>query len=60
MTETPTHLTAGTTRPQEGRLRIVSPDTAVFTGGPEPIEFVRTNITALDDPALPDSVRFCD
>ena len=45
---------------QGGRLRIESETTAVFTGGPEPITFERSDITAVDDPALPDSVRFCD
>jgi hypothetical protein len=45
---------------QGGRLRIESDTTAVFTGGPEPITFERTEITAIDDPALPDSARFCD
>ena len=43
-----------------GRLRIEDADSAVFTGGPEPIVFVRTELTEFDDPSLPDSVRFCD
>lgn len=45
---------------QVGRIRMESADSIVFTGGPDPLVFVRTEITDFDDPRLPDSVRFCD
>lgn len=45
---------------QAGRIHLEGPDTMVFTGGPDTIVFVRTELTEPDDPSLPDSVRFCD
>jgi hypothetical protein len=43
---------------QGGRLRIESADTAVFTGGPEPLTFIRTDIVETAD--LPEVAQYCD
>ena len=45
---------------QGGRMHIDSNDRATFSGGPEPLTFVRTDIVDMGDSRLPDNVRFCD
>lgn len=42
---------------QGGRLRIESEDRAVFTGGPEPLVFIRTDLT---DAQVPESATLCE